>query len=494
MQWYTAQMLVSDVANVEATKKGNILPAPRRTHYINVLISAALLSSSCFVQAEAEGPAQDSDTTIKEIPYQIKATNSSWEDKDVDLSFYDSPYQVSLFSAKNGEDSERLLSHTYTVLGLGVGVVGFLYAMPESVTNWDKSDSRDIFTKWADNVSEGPVWDRDDVFLNYIAHPYFGGVFYQTARKSGYRQWDSFLYSTMMSSFYWEYGVEAFAEVPSVQDLVVTPVIGWAYGEWAFQTEHDIWLNDAKVMDSEVLGNISLFMLDPVDSIGRNINYLFGEDIIKSGTGYFVLQENKIHNSNRTETEIGLKVTYIFGDEDNKAQAGISKDRARYRTLQTSTSDPVDTGIIGISGGGVWVNLDKDLDLKPAYGYQFSVGLYFTQNFSSRLAYTHAKMESKKTNDTTIYENYGLDSQYYFNSGGDLRPFVTAGFGESLTDEDNDTADFIVNTGLGIHYKINNKWAVQTDLRHYYGTQSYNNDDQIGAAIIYRFGKGEWSL
>ncbi|WP_422121346.1 DUF3943 domain-containing protein [Photobacterium damselae] len=26
-----------------------------------------------------------------------------------------------------------------------------------------------------------------------------------------------------MSTVYWEYGVEAFAEVPSIQDLVVTP-------------------------------------------------------------------------------------------------------------------------------------------------------------------------------------------------------------------------------------------------------------------------------
>ena len=366
--------------------------------------------------------------------------------------------------------------------------------MPESFTGWDSSDSRDIFSKWKENVSDGPVWDRDDVFLNYIAHPYFGGVFYQSARKSGYRQWDSFLYSTMMSTFYWEYGIEAFAEVPSVQDLVVTPVIGWAYGEWAFQTERDIWLNDATVWDSEVLGNISLFMLDPVDSIGRNINYLFGTDIIKAGTGYFVFQENTLGNSNQTETEIGLKVRYMYGDDDSKALPGISKDRARYRSLQTSTSDPVDTGIIGISLGGVWVDLDKDLDLNPAYGYQFSVGLHFTRSFSSRLAYTRAEMQSKKTNDTTIYENYGIDSQYYFNADNDLRPFITAGFGESLTDEDNDTTDFIVNGGLGLHYKINNNWAVQADWRHYYGTQSYNNDDQIGAAIIYRFGKGEWSL
>ena len=33
---------------------------------------------------------------------------------------------------------------------------------------------------------------------------------------------------------------EAFAEVPSMQDLVITPVLGWAYGEWAYQKEMEI--------------------------------------------------------------------------------------------------------------------------------------------------------------------------------------------------------------------------------------------------------------
>ena len=456
------------------------------------LFSSVFLLPSAYADVLTEGPVQNQE--VEEVPYQITPTNSLWEEKDIDPSFYDTPYQVSLFHAPNGEDSDRLLNQTYTVFGLGIGVIAVLYAMPESITNWDSDDASNIFGKWKDNVTEGPVWDRDDVFLNYIGHPYFGGVFYQAARKSGYRQWDAFLYSTMMSTFYWEYGVEAFAEVPSVQDLVVTPVLGWVYGEWAFQTERDIWLNDATVMDSEVLGNISLFMLDPVDSIGRNINYLFGKDIIKAGSGYFVFKENTIHNSSETETEIGFKVSYAFGADDSKALPGISKDRAKYRSLQTYTVDPVDTGIVGISMGGAWVDLDKDLGVSSAYGYQFSVGLYFTRYFSSRLSYTNATVDSLHNSDSITYEHYGIDSQYYFNSENNLRPFVSVGFGESLTDEDNDTLDFTVNGGLGVHYKINNNWAVEADWRHYYKTKSYNNDNQIGASIIYRFGNGEWSL
>ena len=112
-----------------------------------------------------------------------------------------------------------------------MGVAGVLALMPESITNWEKDDVQ-LMNKWWDNVQSGPVWDRDDHVINYIGHPYFGGVYYQAARKSGYRQWDAFMYSTLMSTFYWEYGIEAFAEVPSIQDLVVTPTLGWVYGEW----------------------------------------------------------------------------------------------------------------------------------------------------------------------------------------------------------------------------------------------------------------------
>ena len=70
----------------------------------------------------------------------------------------------------------------------------------------------------------------------------------------------------MMSTFYWEYGIEAFAEVPSMQDLVITPVLGWAYGEWAYQKEMAIRSSGGTVWGSETLGDVSLFFLDPIDA------------------------------------------------------------------------------------------------------------------------------------------------------------------------------------------------------------------------------------
>lgn len=431
----------------------------------------------------------ESNTSQQDI-YQITPSNSLWEEKEVDPGFYGSPYQVSLFNAQHGEDSERLLSQTKSIFGYGFAVIGVLALMPTSVTNWDTS-TESLGAKWVNNVKAGPVWDRDDLYINVIGHGYFGGVYYQTARKSGYRQWDAFVYSFLMSTFYWEYGIEAFAEVPSIQDIVVTPVIGWAYDEWAMQTERDIWLNGGKVLDSEVLGNTALFLLDPVDSLGRNINYMFGKDVIKAGTGYFTFQQSELPYGARVENQIGFTISYLYGSDDSPALPGISGKRRNLSASVNKTIDPIDSSIIGFGVATVYVNPDDVWGVTDGYGYQWSLGLYFSKSFSSRLNYSRADLKYKKSNQDVRYENYGLDLQYYINTESDLRPFFTTGIGETMFAESIEQKTFQINAGLGLHYKVHNNWAVQSDWRHYYSSSTKNNEDQLSLSLIYRFAKGE---
>lgn len=189
----------------------------------------------------------------------------------------------SLFVTEHA-DSERLWSQTRLIFVSGLVAAGILYTMPEEVTGWDKDVKLDeLAGRWWSNVSRKPVWDRDHWTLNYVGHPYFGGVYYQIARKSGYKQWNSFVYTTLMSTFFWEYGLEAFAERPSVQDLIITPITGWICGEWAFRTEQRILANDSLVLGSSLLGRLSLFFLDPVDQLGDWINRLTGRDLVITG-------------------------------------------------------------------------------------------------------------------------------------------------------------------------------------------------------------------
>lgn len=223
--------------------------------------------------------------------------------------------EVTLFNAANGEDSERLWSQTKFMFGLGVGVAGGLYLLPESVTNWDKSElgKGGMAKRWWENVSSGPVWDNDHWLINYVGHPYFGGVYYQVARKSGYDQFNSFLYTALMSTFYWEYGIEAFAEVPSIQDLIVTPIGGWLYGEWAFHKEKEILDNGGVVFGSEAIGDLALFLLDPVDSLARGFNNLVGSEFIKTDVTLHLSNPGQLPANVRMEDSyIGLQFHMKF--------------------------------------------------------------------------------------------------------------------------------------------------------------------------------------
>ncbi len=223
---------------------------------------------------------------------------------DFTLNFDEDPWAVTLFDENPVENQARLWSQTKLMFGLGVGVLGALAVLPESFTNWEKSEMKQFHKKWWDNVTSGPVMDKDDFFLNYVTHPYFGGVYYMVARESGYNQWNSFVYSFLMSTFYWEYGIEAIAEVPSWQDIIVTPVGGWLYGEWAFKQKRMIVDDNGLLWGSSGLGSTALFFLDPVDSIDQWINGDEEEQLIEdlnirlafTPTFYHVQNQNKDRN------------------------------------------------------------------------------------------------------------------------------------------------------------------------------------------------------
>lgn len=456
-----------------------------RYRQLALLTFALCFSHTSHAETDSEITENQSSLTSAD---KTLATNRIWEENTVDNAFYDNPYRVTLFNPQHGEDSARVVSQTYELVGLGLGAVAVLNALPSEISNWEDRSGRDKpLKKWADNVSQTPVWDRDKFYLNYITHPYFGGVYYQIARKSGYRQWDAFIYSTIMSTFYWEYGFEAFAEVPSAQDLVVSPLLGWVYGEWAFNTERDIRLNQGRVLGSKLAGDISLFFLDPVDSIGRGINRLFNRNIVKAGTAYISFSSaNPQADQQQSETQYKLNLSYTLGN-GNKAQ-GAKQNQG----LASPVSDPVDTGIVGISAGWTNLELDEKWGLTSTEATRVTLGLYFTRRFSARLSYSSADAEDSRTQSEVKYENYGLAGQYYFNSDAALRPFISLGVSRTVLEEDNDYGQ--VNGGVGLHYRLNHNWAVQGDWLHFYSDDSHGYDQQLGVNLIYRFGRGEWSL
>ncbi|MBN2871001.1 MAG: DUF3943 domain-containing protein [Campylobacterales bacterium] len=156
--------------------------------------------------------------------------------------------------------------------------IGVLSLMPESVTGWNEEElaAKSLESRWKENVSKRPVWDKDDAFINYVGHPVSGAWYYTMARNDGMSITESAVFSALMSTFFWEYGYEAFAEVPSIQDLIVTPLAGALLGEWFYVLERRVDANGGLVLGSRVIGNISYFFLDPLGRIADGIRRALG--------------------------------------------------------------------------------------------------------------------------------------------------------------------------------------------------------------------------
>lgn len=229
-----------------------------------------------------------------EFSYTVDCKQVSCFNDDLNIYQPNSPFSTSLvesqelnleepalpkyLTVQDTKDWDYLIGQTYTILGLSVATVGLMTFLPESVTKWEKDGDNKVFEKWKDNVSSGPTWDRDEHYLNYIMHPYFGGVYYTAARHAGFNEFESFLYSGVMSTFFWEYGVEAFAEVPSWQDLFVTPFFGAVVGELMFEAEQEIVDTGGEVWGSPTMGNVTLFLLNPVGHIHGWVSDAWGGD------------------------------------------------------------------------------------------------------------------------------------------------------------------------------------------------------------------------
>jgi hypothetical protein len=157
------------------------------------------------------------------------------------------------------------------LLSYQVITVGGIYLLPESVSNW-KSDAKDTSgSKWLDNIQD-PRWDKDDWFVNYIAHPYVGAIYYTRARERGFSKGGSFVFSAVASAAY-EFGVEALFEHPSYQDLIVTPVAGALLGAFVFEP---IRTRLKLKADRRWYEDVTLFVSDPLGALNGALERLLG--------------------------------------------------------------------------------------------------------------------------------------------------------------------------------------------------------------------------
>ena len=149
-----------------------------------------------------------------------------------------------------------------------------MYVAPDSFSKWERHDQKDFrFKKWKKNVSN-PVWDKDDFYINYILHPYWGGTYYILGRERGLNRVSSFWFSFFLSSLF-EYGAEALFEPVSIQDMIVTPVAGALLGEYVFSPIRQWARADGELTWSD---KVLLIMTDPLGMINAGLNRFRGVD------------------------------------------------------------------------------------------------------------------------------------------------------------------------------------------------------------------------
>ncbi|MGM9846533.1 MAG: DUF3943 domain-containing protein [Muribaculaceae bacterium] len=186
--------------------------------------------------------------------------------KIIDTSIYSKPYSFTEYSP----DWHRLWVNTATLGAAYVGTLLVLECLPEDATSWNRAELQDVplFKRWHNHViKRGPEWDHDHFVFNYILHPYAGAVYYMAARSSGFNAARSLLYCTLVSTIGWEFGIEAFMERPSIQDLFVTPLAGSVLGECFYMVKRNIVNNGYTLCNSKFLGNLVVFLIDPINEV-----------------------------------------------------------------------------------------------------------------------------------------------------------------------------------------------------------------------------------
>ncbi len=127
-----------------------------------------------------------------------------------------------------------------TLTGLSLVGIGVYAFAPSSFTGTTKEGAfEEAFEHFKDAWTKPPVFDKDRAAVNYLGHPYFGMNFYLAARNYGESPLYSFLFSALSSTAF-EYFIESWSEQPSIQDLLITPIVGSILGELVYRATQEM--------------------------------------------------------------------------------------------------------------------------------------------------------------------------------------------------------------------------------------------------------------
>ena len=122
-------------------------------------------------------------------------------------------------------------------------------------------------TTWSHNIKTGWEWDTDRFGINFLAHPYSGGINFMSARSNGYTYWESIPFA-IGGSLLWEYFGEN--SLPSYNDVINTTVTGAFYGEILYRLSSNI-LDDRTTGAERIFRELGAGVLSPPRLFNRLI-------------------------------------------------------------------------------------------------------------------------------------------------------------------------------------------------------------------------------
>ncbi|WP_413293380.1 DUF3943 domain-containing protein [Bdellovibrio sp. HCB185ZH] len=281
--------------------KGQVISIDTRDQEACLAIQKELLSNKTLkAMNDVSGLCvQDNQKPIATVTVLSESNEVQWQ-RELNISKYTST-------------DKNIITSTRNVALAALGVAGVLYLMPESVSKWDKSKMKNLPKNWEENIKAGPHMDKDDWMINYIGHPYSGAAYYQVARNEGLSMMQSFGYSVLMSTFFWEFGVEAFAEQPSIQDLFATPIVGSILGEIFYRAELKIKANNGELLGSKRLGAFAMIVMNPMGVVADKINDLIGKDIVQDARAHLTVRKAPTTNAEIERGNVwGIEMQFRF--------------------------------------------------------------------------------------------------------------------------------------------------------------------------------------
>jgi hypothetical protein len=118
---------------------------------------------------------------------------------------------------------------------------------------------------WRRNLRLGWEWDEDNFTTNMFAHPYHGGLYFNTGRANGLDYWESAPLA-FLGSWTWEYLGETYR--PSLNDFFMTSFGGIALGEMFHRLGASIRDNTARG-GGRLRRELVALPLDPIGGLNR---------------------------------------------------------------------------------------------------------------------------------------------------------------------------------------------------------------------------------